>query len=47
MEYRKPMITAQANALDAIQGVDKGSEDFADAIPLNPNVSVNAYEADE
>jgi hypothetical protein len=47
MEYTKPVITACANALAAIQGVDKGDEDLPDAIITDPNVSFNAYEADE
>jgi hypothetical protein len=47
MEYTKPAIAASADAVAAIQGIDKGDEDFTDAVQPNPKVSVNAYEADE
>ncbi len=47
MKYEKPNIAASADALTAIQGTTKGNEDFIDLVQPNPNISMNAYEADE
>ena len=50
MNYRKPSIEMQADALASIQKQDKGTVVFGDSIdPNSPNhyLTSAAYEADE
>jgi hypothetical protein len=50
MTYAKPEVVRLANAVTAIQKVDKLPEGYSDSFPPNPILhpsTMNAYQADE
>lgn len=48
MEYKKPELDVLENALEAVQGINKGSPFVMDSqTPHLPNATQAAYETDE